>query len=378
MEPFTFDPDFSIPFSSLSLSEKHTDMQSSNTNITSKENDYDPMETASDMQRVLFVKKSTRYANIICAICQQAVGKYNLEITPCGHVFHAKCLMGWTRTAKKDTCPTCRTRLRLNSDNETNEIPIEFNVTGQGDWVREGLEEALQDYMSGPRPTAESTVTIVGAGIINTVEERWSLSDPYSPIHMLPINPSPQHCLMMLLTMSTHMYLAPYLTEDEFTTDDMAEKWNNFTRDGAGYLPTAWRRNTWRWSNSSTDWFRVIDASLLDWNNVEPTLNIGNLSDESNIETLSLIQLGRHANRPEILVKWRHEDNASYICLKEVWVPQMPGTLPSISGGLIVKCGETEVKINTRIEQDSEQYRYMMEYVVPIAYSVAIHELERL
>lgn len=376
MEPFTFDPDFSIPFSSLSLSDKDTSMQSSNTILKSKTLEYDPMETASDMNRVLFVKKSNRYVDVTCSICQQAVGKYNLEITPCGHVFHAKCLMGWTRKAQKDTCPTCRTRLGLNADKETNQIPIEFNVTAEGNWIREGLEEALQDYMTGPRPSPETTVTIVGAGT-GATNEMWSLDDPYSPIHMLPMNPSPQHCLMMLLTMSTHMFLAPYLTDGQLTADDMAEKWDNFTRDGAGYLPTAWRRNTWRWSNSSTDWFRVVDASQLEWNNVEPTLNIGHLSDESNIETLSLIQLGRHANRPEVLVKWRHEDEVSYICLKEVWIPQMPGTLPSISGGLIVQCNEAEVKINRRIEQGSEEYRYMMEYVVPIAYSVAICELER-
>ena len=264
----------------------------------------------------------------------------------------------------------------LNPQKTFDEMPIELQITGEND-IREGLEEALSDFMSGPRPTPETTVTIVGAGVNRNNEEAWQLTDPYSPIHMLPLNPPPRHCLMMLLTMSTHMFLAPYLSEGEVTADDMASKWDRFTRDGAGFLPIAWRRNTWRWSNSSTDWFRVVDASLLEWNGIEPTLNIGMLSDDRAMDALSLIQLGRHANRPEILVNWRHEENASYVCLKEVWIPQMPGTLPSISGGLIVTCSSTEVKINRRVGLDSDEYRYLMEYIVPIAYSVAINELRR-
>ena len=33
------------------------------------------------------------------------------KVTPCGHVFHSKCLRGWTDMKSKDTCPNCRSAL---------------------------------------------------------------------------------------------------------------------------------------------------------------------------------------------------------------------------------------------------------------------------
>ena len=58
---FKFDPDFTIPFSTLSLSDKPN---SESSQLKVEKEAADTMEIASDLQRVLFVKKSTRYADI--------------------------------------------------------------------------------------------------------------------------------------------------------------------------------------------------------------------------------------------------------------------------------------------------------------------------
>jgi hypothetical protein len=45
----------------------------------------------------------------ICVICQEQCMESIDNSTPCGHVFHTGCLLGWLKT--KNTCPCCRTEL---------------------------------------------------------------------------------------------------------------------------------------------------------------------------------------------------------------------------------------------------------------------------
>ena len=57
-----------------------------------------------------------------CVICHENIneGQVLRKITKCGHTFHIECLDRWLEN--KITCPTCRTDIRLNTDNNGNEI----------------------------------------------------------------------------------------------------------------------------------------------------------------------------------------------------------------------------------------------------------------
>lgn len=44
-----------------------------------------------------------------CAICLDDM--VNIKITPCGHVFHHKCLNDWVKV--KNNCPICRRELNI-------------------------------------------------------------------------------------------------------------------------------------------------------------------------------------------------------------------------------------------------------------------------
>ena len=64
---------------------------------------------AAAMSRIIFVYNFDEVAE--CSICMASVQGKSAKVTPCGHVFHSKCLRGWTDMKSKDTCPNCRSAL---------------------------------------------------------------------------------------------------------------------------------------------------------------------------------------------------------------------------------------------------------------------------
>ena len=58
-----------------------------------------------------------------CVICHENIneGQVLRRIKKCGHCFHIGCLDRWLEN--KITCPTCRADIRLNIDNNGNEVP---------------------------------------------------------------------------------------------------------------------------------------------------------------------------------------------------------------------------------------------------------------
>lgn len=57
-----------------------------------------------------------------CPICFEPLGSLNpienknIVFKRCGHVFHKKCILGWQKRPKGDTCPYCKIKGRLDND----------------------------------------------------------------------------------------------------------------------------------------------------------------------------------------------------------------------------------------------------------------------
>uniref|UniRef100_A0A182ST30 RING-type domain-containing protein n=1 Tax=Anopheles maculatus TaxID=74869 RepID=A0A182ST30_9DIPT len=65
--------------------------------------------------------------NLVCPICSDIfVPSAEVNITPCGHMFHHLCLLQWLERSK--TCPQCRDRCTA-----TRLIKVYFNVTANLD-----------------------------------------------------------------------------------------------------------------------------------------------------------------------------------------------------------------------------------------------------
>uniref|UniRef100_A0A182NI94 RING-type domain-containing protein n=1 Tax=Anopheles dirus TaxID=7168 RepID=A0A182NI94_9DIPT len=65
--------------------------------------------------------------NLVCPICSELfVPSDEVNITPCGHMFHHTCLLQWLERSK--TCPQCRNRCT-----EVRLIKVYFNVTANLD-----------------------------------------------------------------------------------------------------------------------------------------------------------------------------------------------------------------------------------------------------
>lgn len=69
-----------------------------------------PIEKAAqELGRILFTHKPGAAKDTTCSICQDEIsGKRSVEITPCGHKFHAGCLARWTKDHNNRRCPMCR------------------------------------------------------------------------------------------------------------------------------------------------------------------------------------------------------------------------------------------------------------------------------
>ena len=98
-----------------------------------------------------------------CSICMDTIKSSDLEITPCKHAFHKKCLIEWKK--RSNSCPLCR-RFLENNDYENNAIVEE--------WIKLGFTVRLVGrqfigirYINGHTPqvrilfTVDNRVTIL-------------------------------------------------------------------------------------------------------------------------------------------------------------------------------------------------------------------------
>lgn len=69
----------------------------------------DLKEASLFLKRILYTRKCTYKAQ--CGICFEETQNLPVKITPCGHVYHCKCLTPWTHENLKRTCPSCRSEL---------------------------------------------------------------------------------------------------------------------------------------------------------------------------------------------------------------------------------------------------------------------------
>ena len=80
--------------------------------------------------------------NANCVICADLFdGSSEIVAAPCGHVYHAKCLITWVSNSK--TCPQCRSRTHL-----TGILKLYFNLFPQSETNSSVLENKIADLTS--------------------------------------------------------------------------------------------------------------------------------------------------------------------------------------------------------------------------------------
>lgn len=63
-------------------------------------------EEAHELGRVLYRRRHK--GDESCGVCFETAKGRSMEVTPCGHFFHTKCLVPWKNVKMRDTCPSCR------------------------------------------------------------------------------------------------------------------------------------------------------------------------------------------------------------------------------------------------------------------------------
>tara|TARA_Y100001970_G_C14218829_1_gene851319 strand:+ start:664 stop:1584 length:921 start_codon:yes stop_codon:yes gene_type:complete len=92
----------------------------------------------------------------ICVICQEQCLEKAENSTPCGHVFHTGCLLGWLKS--NNTCPCCRAPLY-----DKPEIPEQEHIEGI-------VELAIRRYLD-VEPTQAEDVSISPAMLYNVGDD---------------------------------------------------------------------------------------------------------------------------------------------------------------------------------------------------------------
>jgi hypothetical protein len=102
-----------------------------------------PTEIAKEMGRIILSTQPSH--GFTCAICLNEISGWTKH-TPCGHVFHSKCLTTWTNETRKRSCPSCRADVFPNdmSRNRGNEMSDDDQI-----------EEYMQQWMADLREEDE-------------------------------------------------------------------------------------------------------------------------------------------------------------------------------------------------------------------------------
>ena len=320
--PFQLTGDFSVPFSSMGLANT-VDTQMSDgfqkLSLSIKTPSFEdkkqtPLEVASEMNRVIFSKHHDK--SNVCGICHGDIKNKAIEVTPCGHYYHPSCLVKWRFNYMKETCPMCRTTISNNGR------PTHGNLQLADPQRTISFARIIYNH-EFPEITDEVRESI----------DDWDPDNAMSPIHLLPRTPNPLYVESMFFAMGTNLF---NMVEGE-TAQDMADRWISLTATTI-HLPATMRRWRFRWSDDPSRWFRFIYTDEHDWNDETPSLDIYNDNypnigwDQDLSDGQRAIYRERYCNVPELLVE-RSEDNRT-LTVSQVWIPQLPGTLPSIEGGL--------------------------------------------
>ena len=83
-------------------------------------------------------------SSISCSTCLECFfPSSDVSTTPCGHLFHTKCIKKWFQANDKKTCPHCRT------DVKSNEIrKVYFSAAEPGDEKEENVGVSVQGVKS--------------------------------------------------------------------------------------------------------------------------------------------------------------------------------------------------------------------------------------
>jgi len=89
-----------------------------------------------------------------CGICFETTRNTSAEVTPCGHFFHAKCLVQWKDTKMRDTCPSCRGEMFPHGRQSYNPVMLEWaDIHAANFLVRLGVQPAdVRPVLSLPEP----------------------------------------------------------------------------------------------------------------------------------------------------------------------------------------------------------------------------------
>ena len=116
----------------------------------------------------------------ICVICQEQCLEKSENSTPCGHVFHTGCLLGWLKN--NNTCPCCRASLY--------DKPVEPNLED----VRGVVDTAIRTHLElSPEQEGQVTVDIdilhmIGDDIGRLVSEELLNIDLMWPVDLEEID----------------------------------------------------------------------------------------------------------------------------------------------------------------------------------------------
>jgi hypothetical protein len=89
-----------------------------------------------------------------CGICFETTRNTNAEVTPCGHFFHAKCLVQWKDTKMRDTCPSCRGEMFPHGRQPSHPMMLEWaDIHAANFLVQLGVQPAdVRPVLSLPEP----------------------------------------------------------------------------------------------------------------------------------------------------------------------------------------------------------------------------------
>ena len=322
--PFQLTGDFSQPFNSMGLMNtvdtqmcdgfQKLDINFKPFQIVEEEQKQTPLEIATEMNRVIFSKKHDK--SNMCGICHAEIRNKAMEVTPCGHYYHPSCLMKWRFEYQRTTCPMCRSHIQ--TQNRPTSGGLQLAETRRTIPIVQLIYNHDQPDLSGER-----------ADLV----EIWDIDDPHSAIHMLPRRPNIADVESLFHAMSTPLFEL----DDEESPEEIANRWTAITST-TWHLPSTMRRWRYRWSDDPTRWFRFVFVQDHDWYEETPSLDIYNedypqIGWDANLSPAQRdIYRERYSNVPELLIELNHD--LGTITVIQIWIPQLPGTLPSIEGGL--------------------------------------------